>query len=371
MHSLNHVDYRNTDFVAYWLAGHMVTTGQNPYSPEEWQRFHQLIGSTWIPDRTFVYPLPTALFFAPFGLLPLKWAYAAWIFLSQCFVAFSLLLLLKPKEEPRNIPLFLPLVVAVMLYRPMMLIVHNGQLSALLLMIVSGSIYCYEKKCYWRAGALLPLMVLKPNIGLPVIVCLSALVLCRRRYASFTAGVLSTLAIAGFGFLQNPHWLTDFLQAGYGRLKDSCLHTPTIWGLAALLPVNSSPAILYVGAVAGMFIVTGTAVLIRRYRNGLQVDSMVSLIISLMLLLTPYTWPYDQILLLVPLVTSVTFMVRAGCSYLLSVCFMLGLAASSIVLLLISSLMQAENINALLPAVTLCLTLWQIKKQSWCQRSVR
>ena len=72
---INSIDYHNNDFFTFWLAGHLVATGGNPYASAQWVAGHHEFGVTWIPNQAYVYPLPLSLLFVPLGLLSLKQAY--------------------------------------------------------------------------------------------------------------------------------------------------------------------------------------------------------------------------------------------------------------------------------------------------------
>ncbi|MGZ3391990.1 MAG: hypothetical protein ACXVCF_20670, partial [Isosphaeraceae bacterium] len=87
LQNASHEDYRDSNFSKFWIAGHMVLRGLNPYDPAPWYDEHVQLGATWIPDHIFLYPLPQAFFLAPLGLLSASQAFLVWSFLSQLVIA--------------------------------------------------------------------------------------------------------------------------------------------------------------------------------------------------------------------------------------------------------------------------------------------
>ncbi|MDW8227745.1 MAG: hypothetical protein RMJ60_08105, partial [Anaerolineales bacterium] len=85
----------NSDFFTFWLAARLVLEGYNPYLTDIWVGGHHLYGATWIPNQTFIYPLPVALLFLPLGALPLYWAYLLWVWILEGLILLSLCHLLK------------------------------------------------------------------------------------------------------------------------------------------------------------------------------------------------------------------------------------------------------------------------------------
>ena len=68
------LDYQNSDFFTFWLAGRLLSNAQNPYNSGLWLEGHRLYGAEWVPNSILPYPLPLALITLPLGLYPLKTA---------------------------------------------------------------------------------------------------------------------------------------------------------------------------------------------------------------------------------------------------------------------------------------------------------
>ena len=87
LQNLARIDYRNSNFVFFWLAGRMAVTGEDPYNEAQWLAQHEINHVTWQADPVFSYPLPLAVFLAPLGLLPLDAAYVCWQLFSLAVLA--------------------------------------------------------------------------------------------------------------------------------------------------------------------------------------------------------------------------------------------------------------------------------------------
>ncbi|MCL5611074.1 MAG: hypothetical protein M1485_00735, partial [Chloroflexi bacterium] len=111
MQNYTHQDYTNSNFFFFWLSGHMIGLGQNPYNQAQWLAGHAAFGATWIPNKIFPYPLPLAFFTVPLGSLSLGQAYIVWQIVSQIIIAITIYLLLRHWQEQPQRMLFLPLMV--------------------------------------------------------------------------------------------------------------------------------------------------------------------------------------------------------------------------------------------------------------------
>ena len=135
---LRAIDCKNSDFLAFWLAGRLILRGLSPYSPSAWTGGYVEIGASWISDRTFLYPLPLAYPFVPFALLALDCAFAGWLLLSTFSIAGSLMIIVRPYGgKPWRI--VLPLVAGAFLFRPTILSCLNGQLAPLILALLTAA----------------------------------------------------------------------------------------------------------------------------------------------------------------------------------------------------------------------------------------
>jgi len=366
---VNSIDYHNNDFFTFWLAGHMVTQNGNPYSPEQWVAGHGQFGVTWIPNQVYVYPLPLSLLFAPLGLLPLYQSYILWVALSQGMILASVFLLCPPERELNTRYLFLSFLVGVIFFRPTTLTLVTGQLSAwlLFLLVCTAQLWTKEK---WEWGSfLLPLLLLKPNLGVPIVLLLAAWLLFTKRYRSLVSiGLGGTLLLAA-SMIKNPAWPLEYLSIGNAKLSHDFGFSPTVWGLANLACGHDHTCSLVVGGTMAALFVFTTFWLLARRRRSLTPLWVISLSVTVSLLVTPYSWTYDQLLLLIP-IAAVTFALgqrRHG--FLPAALLFLGIDILSVFLLFFNTTLDVEILNAIIPLAMLVLVIWMLLRKNKPQGS--
>jgi hypothetical protein len=359
---VNAIDHRNNDFFTFWLAGHMVVQGENPYSPDQWVAGHQTFGVTWIPNQAFVYPLPLALLFAPLGLLSLKNAYIFWVALSILIILASLVLLHSSGKQAHAWKVFIPILVGTIFFRPTILTLFNGQISGWLLLLVSLTVYLWDKGRWGWGSIFLPLLMLKPNIGAPILALLGMWLLFQRRYKAILIIAAGLLVLLGVGLIQNPHWVTDYWSIGNTKMAETFGGSPTVWGLGALLSHNRPAGILSIGGIAGLLVLMGFCLVCLRKRKILEPAGVLALTVATTLLVTPYTWTYDQVLLVLPITILTLALEQRGVRFLFVALIFLGLDALNLVLLFFNTLLQAEILNMLIPVIVYGLCLWGLPR---------
>jgi len=101
----------------------------------------------------FLYPLPLALLLAPLGWLPFHSAYIVWVTLTLLMVIVSLVILLSLETNARRTLFFIPLLIEIMLFRPTILTLTQGQVSGLFLFALVWSAFLWQKG-NWFLGRL-------------------------------------------------------------------------------------------------------------------------------------------------------------------------------------------------------------------------
>jgi uncharacterized membrane protein (UPF0136 family) len=361
---VNPVEYPNSDFFKLWLSGHLASTGKNPYSSQIWIAGHHQFGASWIPEATFIYPLPLSLLFLPLGLLPLYQAFIVWDILSQFMIILSIALLLITNSNLSIKRFILPIIAGVILFRPTIVTLVNGQLSGMLLLLIASIIYLWEKGKWEHGAVLLAILALKPNLGVPLILLLSVYLLQKKQITSLIAGVISGLLLLIAGLIQNPNWLIEFWNAGNGKLSQTFGFSPTIWGISALFCNYNLNCTIAYGAGIGLLFLIGYLYLLIGKQNILSPALTVSLAVVITLLLTPYTWPYDQLLLVAPIVTITMRLARDGYKYLPVSLIFLTIDILALILLGVSAMIQMEILNVAIPLFIFGLFVWHLSKKN-------
>lgn len=353
-------DYPNSDFFSFWLSGRMAVAGQNPYDATLWIEAHHQYGANWISDAKFLYPLPLSLFFAPFGFLALYEAFIAWAIFSQFMIFFSVALLLRSYPASLAKHFILPFFVTIAVFRPTIITLHNGQVTALLLLTIVFTLYFWERGEWWQGSIFLPILALKPNLGGPIILLLVYYLLHRKQVTSLLAAVISGLGLLLVGLVQNPNWVVEFWSVGNTKLSETFGFSPTVWGVSAFFCRYERSCTLLSGGVISLLIFIGLTFLITRKGNVLSPTLFASIVIPMVLLLTPYTWPYDQLLLLIPVITVTLGLARAGYRFLPIALIFVALDALAFIMLIISAALEREYWNAIIPLSIFFLVVWYL-----------
>jgi hypothetical protein len=363
---VNPVEYANSDFFSFWLSGRFAIIGQNPYQADIWIEAHDQFGASWISDERFLYPLPLSLFFIPLGFLSLYEAFIVWAILSQFMILLSAALLLRSYSATLRNHFLLPFFLGILLYRPTIITLHNGQVTALLLLMIACTVYFWEREKWWQGGVFLPVLALKPNLGVPIVLLFGLYLIRRGQTTALVSGVCSGLILLIAGLVQNPTWLLEFWRVGNTKLSQTFGFSPTVWGVSGFFcRYDLSCTIGYGGLIASLFLL-GFVVLVIKKPGALSPALAASFIVTVVLLVTPYTWPYDQLLLLIPVITVTLRLARAGYRFLPTALILLILDTLAFIMLGISAMLEREFWNAIIPLSIFFLLVWYlfVKRQA-------
>lgn len=357
--------YADSDFFSFWLAARMTWKDQNPYDSSSWILEHQTYGADWISDSTYLYPLPLSVIFAPLGLLPLFEAYVLWVFLSLLTTIGSLLLL---RTVWLNLSLTLsemiPMIAGALLFRPVIVTVRNGQIGAILLLLVVLALYLWERERWLSGGVLIGATLLKPSLGIPVAVFIGLWAILARRWrivAGFSLGVVGLYAI---GWLQAPGWVNQYLAIAIGKGNQTLGFAPSLWGLAGLACSDVPACILASGLVSTTLLLMMILTVFMRWRGTMAPRLAVGIAISAALLVTPYLWAYDQILLLVPIVVLSMEMREQGYPYIATAPLLLVCSLCALLLVYVASILGRDAWSAALSFLVLIGIIWSHERNS-------
>jgi hypothetical protein len=356
------VDYTiyGTDFSSFWMAGKLILQGKSPYDIVAWGEGFRQFELGFLLTPVFLYPLPLALLLAPLGMLPFQNAYIVWVMLSQLMIIASLTILLTLETNPRRKLFFIPLFTGIVLFRPTILTLIQGQLSGLFLFALVWIAFLWQKGKWFWGGILLGLLVLKPNLGFMVIVLVAIWLLLNKNWTALYGTLVSGIIVLIAGLMYNPAWVMQYLHIGNTKLAETFGGSPTVWGMGALISHNRTGATLIFGSLAGLVILFGFFRTLLHSHATLRPVSVLALAVSINLLVTPYTWTYDQLLLILPLTTVILAMDRSGVRFPLTASVFLGIDVFVVILLFFDVMLQVEILNVLVPLVIFFLCQWKL-----------
>ena len=341
-------DAHTKDFAAYWQAGHMLLLGQDVYDSPTWIAERELLRTALHSEPTFQYPLPFAILFAPLAMLSVQSSYIFWIFLAQIAILASIAILLGFYPR-RSGYIELAIVAGIFLFRPAFSVIVAGQILPFLLFFVTLAILLFDRKKWFWGGFILSLLSVKPSIGIPLLALAGIWLLSRKQWMGILGMLVGGIVLFLIGALVNPDWVIDYVNIGGDSFSKYFGMHPTLWGVVdKILVVNSR------SMVAGI-LVSLTILLLEAYLfHKTQVGSLeaFAIILPAGLLIAPYSWAYDQILLMVPIVyIAMNISILQGTK--VAVLFLFGIVALAVVLVSIAYLVDHD-----VWSVTTTFILW-------------
>jgi hypothetical protein len=310
------IPYVNHDFMSFWAGGRAMLEKMDPYDPEEWASLFGRYGSDWISNPQSLYPIWTTILFAPFALIRLDYSVSLWLAMSELILGFCsfLLLNLSGHFRFRGLDIFI-ILCSSFLFRGTVSTLTSGQITFLLVLVITVFLFFVRRAEYFLAGFVLAFISIKPN---PFILFAPAMViwLIARRYWRAIAGALTGVtSLFVLGWMVDPGWFVKWLNV---REKTILTYqTSTVWGLS----YEISPTSWFwhgLGLTVIIIVAIGWLVV---SKPMLDVEEVASLALAFSLFVTPYTWPYDHALLLVPLIIVYPAMNRSWIRILLWVVF--------------------------------------------------
>lgn len=279
------------DYISYWSAGRLLLHHADPYSVTQVFALEKSQGYSEIKPIIMRNP-PWALFLvAPLGLGKpvaglLFWTVAA----AGCILIFIRLLNISPEDR-----------VFAFLFAPALGAICSGQSSPFLLLGFSLFLRFNQSRPF-LAGASLIFMAIKPHLFFVFWVLLVIDCIIRRRFLTLAGGACALAAGTAFAMYLDPRvW-----QHYFGMLRASALHDeffPTISMVFRLLVDARAGWLLFVPSA--LAIVWGCVYYIRNRQTwDWGVHGMLVMLVTI--LVSPYGWFSDEIVLLPSLAFAFT-----------------------------------------------------------------
>ena len=324
------VDYLNNGFFSFWLSGRMLGGGENPYSSIDWVNNHHVYGSTWIPETIFPYPLPLALITTPLGFFPIKQAYILWDVTAQVLIA-GCILWLATRWTGKNRQLYAIFVLmAAILNGNIFLGLMTGTFAAIYLVFLTLSLYFFESRRSLLAGVRGAGRAFKPPL-LTITALVGIWLVFRRDWKAIGGIGGGLIGLWVTGLVMDPGWVGKFRGVSSNLLDKRLGNQPSIPSYARLLCSGELICTFGIYAVVALLLVGLFAWLIWKKHASLSPLMAFSAAISLGVLLPPYLWSYDYVLLIIPICYIAFELILRRASYLYSTLFLLVLDIISII----------------------------------------
>jgi hypothetical protein len=301
------------DYIAYWSAGRVLAEGGNPYSPRELLAVQQAQG--WEDDwpNIMYYPPWALALVLPFGLLPfwvsrLVWLVAGLAIIIGC--ADRAWLYFGGQVQRRAIAWLIA-----MTFVPTLMVLRIGQIAPWLLLGAIGFLEAERRRADWLAGAAFALTTIKPHLmflfGLAVLVWCIA----ERRWKILAGSIITAGLATAIACWRDPKVLAHYQQFAVSHPPFGNV-TPTIGGMLRV--------VLGEQRIWLQFVPTAIALLWfpfywRGQRGNWRWEEQASPLILISFVCTAYgAWPFDLVVLLIPLIQVAVQFVRYGSVVLLA-----------------------------------------------------
>lgn len=281
---------KDIDFIGYWAAGRLMRAHSNPYSHADLKRIEHAAGGTWKNPIVMRNP-PWSLFLViPLGYCNVLGAIFVWMGLMLVAGVVSIRLLSAGSKPPP---------VIVYLFAPILYCAMSGQ-SPLFFLLGISIYFCWNESRPWLAGLALTLVAIKPHLFLlfwPI-----ALIEClrRRQYRVLAGAVLGLAAACAIALAYDPHIWADYMATMRSEGIEGTYMPNIPTSLRFLFPsrpewVQLVPAILGLIWMAWFW---------WRHRAAWSWREQGPLLLAVSVLVSPYSWPFDQVLFLPAIVQA-------------------------------------------------------------------
>jgi hypothetical protein len=282
------------DFAAYWAAGRLNLTGGDPYRPDALLTPNPQAADVkgYGAVTPYWYPPWSLLLLMPFGLLDYPTARIVWLLLQLALVIFCADRLWRFYDGPPS-QRGLAWVVALLL-APSIMLLGSGQISGLILLGVVGFLYAQRRERWWLAGAVLPLIAVKPQLLYLFWIALVIWVCDRRRWSVFVSAALVGVGATCFVLLFNHALIAQYLSVLTDYSLDIWL-TPTLGAILRQLFGWDNFWLQFVPPLVGAI---WCVFYYRRKRSTWDWGEQLPLLALVSCVSMAYGWLFDQVVLL-------------------------------------------------------------------------
>ncbi|MFO0802310.1 MAG: glycosyltransferase 87 family protein [Gemmataceae bacterium] len=332
------------DFLHYWAAGRLNATGGDPYDADQLLALQREAGRPVDKPAVMMWNPPWVLSLAmPFGLLPPRTSQLFWLLAQLAILVWSADRFWSAfGGEAKHRPWVWGGAIA---FYPLMYLVFAGQSSGWLLLGLAGLLSTN------RMAMLLPFLAVKPHLFVPIwIVLLLEAIRTVRSRTMLGIGLSVGVAATVVPVLVNPEVWPQYFAA-MSRPVDAA-HSPLSGWRSPLIGwwVRNAvmPEAFWIQAVPTALLAILTPIYWWQRRTNWDWSAELPRLVLAGLVCSPYgAWPYDQIVLLVPLAAGLAALVGHGLRIRLAA----GLLALGIVNGIAMTIREGEHFVWVPPAI--------------------
>jgi hypothetical protein len=202
------------------------------------------------------------------------------------------------------------------------------------------------------------LLYLKPTLGLPILGLLFIWLIKNNGIIGILANLLVSGGVLAISIIHQPGWVSAFFSIGLKKGSDAFMITPTIWGVAGKFCGLNSGCTQITGLVLFILIALMGMAIFWMYSTRMSIWLAGSAAILIALLITPYLWAYDQVLLILPILYISNTLARIKTPYFIVSLLPIMFTILSLVLLYLASIKGHDVSSILLTIITGGLLIW-------------
>jgi hypothetical protein len=291
------------DFVEYWAAGRLNANGLNPYDPEQLLPL-QLVAGRDTDEAVMMWNPPwTLALVMPLGLLPARTAQLLWLLFHLAIILYCADWAWRACHGPVKLRWLAWLLALTFL--PTGFVLQAGQITPLVLLGIVGFLH-FQRRNGWLAGACAVLIAIKPHLLYLFWLALLLWTIEQRRWAILLGGLLTGIAATAVALVCNPLVLAQFFDAFAHRPPEQWV-SPTPGALLRLAFGKDPFWLQFLPTLAGIIWLVPYWL---RYRRSWDWGEQMPLLIMVSFLTACYgAWPFDLVVLLLPLLHAAVWTV--------------------------------------------------------------
>lgn len=349
-----------SDFAGFWAGPRAVLDGVNPYDAAHFTDVVQKYG-TQDTELIYGYPPWDLVLLLPFALLPVRAAAVIWTALGLAVAIYGLGALLR-REVPGIPAVHFLAGLALIASQPAVVTLYSGQWGFFLTGMLALSLRWQRDGHRTRAGLAAVAMVTKPQLFVFAAWAMAATAFVRRQLAFAVSAGIGGSALVGLAWLAFPDWLSGFLTyVAPARTSDPPRSVTVATPLAEWLGPSGLWLTLPIIAV----------VLIVALRFQPSSDTWLAVWLAASVALTTYSWSYDHIVLVVPVVLAMGAAQARRRAVTIGLLGFGALLVEAILLYQVAVVRGSQSLNVLVPFtifVVVVAGLWSQRKGSTANR---
>jgi hypothetical protein len=277
----------NRDFIEYWAAGQLLVHHANPYDPASVLRVEKSAG--WHGSGPLVMLSPPIVLFltVPLGFVPAGMGAVFWSLLIVASLMFAIRLIWSLNGRPPSRMHLLGYCFA-----PTLATLFAGQTSALVLLGLVLFLYLHKTGPF-LAGMSLTLCMMRPHLFLPFGLVLIGFIFARKAYSLALGALLGFACLLAFTAFYPSSWPEYFaIMRAWG------VETKFLPNFSSLLRIAIDRNAAWIQVVPLIVACLWAVWYFGHHRKEWDWSTHGSLLMLVSVLVAPYSWFYDEIVLL-------------------------------------------------------------------------